>query len=229
MKYSVQQLLEGVLATRDLRAKHKHSMVALPTDCLVDLLDTVYSEWQSFLQPWKTQYRSTNGGPLQEVTESTDVAEHMGAYPEELLLRNLFVLFLDHLDESVVRELFAEFGPKSPRLLSAEREKFLLDLYIKAGMPPKTQFVRAVVDYNKTARPEERIGSRSTSEISMLKYVDRMLDKHRKRVDRNAQMHALNNKKRARALDRPITEIRAERPITKSPGRHFPRKMSRQT
>ena len=200
MKYSVQQLLEGVLATRDLRAKHKHSMVALPTDCLVDLLDTVYSEWrESFLQPWKTQYRSTNGGPLQEVTESTDVAEHMGAYPEELLLRNLFVLFLDHLDESVVRELFAEFGPKSPRLLSAEREKFLLDLYIKAGMPPKTQFVRAVVDYNKTARPEERIGSRSTSEISMLKYVDRMLDKHRKRVDRNVRCCPQQQKKGASA------------------------------
>ena len=226
MKYSVQQLLECVLATRDLRAKHEDPSVGLPTDCLVDLLDTVYSEWrESFLQPLKWKYRSTDGGPFLEVNEHEDVAEQMGTYPEQLLLRNLFVLFLDHLDEGVVRELFAEFGPKPPRLLSTQRQKFLFDLYIGAGLPPKMRFVREVVNYNKTVPPDQRLGSRSTSEVSMLKYVERMLDDHRERVEFYAQGHAQNPL--ARRI-RPITEVRAEMPITKT-GRQFPRKMSRQT
>jgi hypothetical protein len=238
MKYSVQQLLECVLATRDLRAKREDSTVGLPTDCLVDLLDTVYSEWrESFLQPLQWKYRSTDGGPFQEVNEHEDVAEQMGAYPEELLLRNLFVLFLDHLDEEVVRELFAELGPKPPRLKSAQQEEFLFQLYMHEDLPPKAQFARRVADFNKEAPADMRLGSGSMSEINLLRYIDRMLDKENRReeVASRKEMMRLNGKRLNAAIG-PLTIGGIQKAfyrygwsITKNKARHFPRKMSRQT
>jgi len=116
-----------------------------------------------------------------QVNEREDVAESMGAYPEELLLRNLFVLFLDHLDEKIVRQMFAAFGPRPPRLESAQQEEFLFRLYMQQGLPPKAQFARRVAGFNKKAPADLRLGSGSTSEINLLKYIDRMLDKGKRR------------------------------------------------
>ena len=212
MKHTVQQLVSCILSAQDIRAKHEGTRVrtGIPTEYLVDLLDLIYSEFrEAFLRPY---------------SDDPNPGKYMGTYPEQLLLRNLFVLFLDHLDENVTRELFAEFGPKPPRLLSTQRQRFLLDLYIGADLPPKMQFVREVVNYNKTVPQEERLGSRSTSEVSMLKYVERMLKDHSERV--KCHMEACGrNPPRAR---KSIREVRAEMPITKT-GRQFPRKMSRQT
>jgi hypothetical protein len=233
MRYSVQQLLEFVLAIRDLRTMREDCNVSLPTDCLVDLLDTVYSEWrESFLQPLKWKYRS----PLQEVNQHEDVAEHMGIYPEELLLRNLFVLFLDHLDEKVVREMFAAFGPKPPRLESMQQEEFLFQLYMHKGLPPKAQLARRVADFNKGAPADIRLGSGSTSEINLLKYIDRMLDKGKRRdeVASCKERMRLNGERPGAAIG-PLTKQGVQKAFyafgwsITNKTRHFPRKMLRQT
>jgi hypothetical protein len=123
-----------------------------------------------------------------------DLTEKMGTTPEKLILDFFFKLFQRHHDEEVVRALFAKFGPKEKRRAAADRERLLLSLYLSDGLragrlPQKAKFARKVADFNKTKSPEKRLGSRSTSELNLLQYVNRMLEKHRDYVQEHMALN----------------------------------------
>ena len=152
----------------------------------------------------------------------------MGAFPEELILESLFTLFLKNMDEKEVRELFAEFGPKSPRMEGRQRELYLLQLYLRSGqlrdgLPKKAPFAQKIANYNAKVPREKQLGSRSTSQANILRYLERALNTHRGRVKfyidcaRGMPAHFRSGV--------PAPEM----PIKTNPGRHFRRKMSRQT
>jgi hypothetical protein len=106
-----------------------------------------------------------------------------GCYPQQLVLEILFDAFLDHLDEKDVRTLFARFGPKPPRVESKQREEYLVLLYLSEGnlhkgLPNKAQFAQKIADFNKTVPREKRLGSRSTNQANVLRYLERALAAH---------------------------------------------------
>lgn len=200
-----------------MRAKDPRANIGVAPEYLPSLIGFVYSE---FLEAYMTPLYMPNE------TYAPDWAE-----PEQLILESLFHLFLNYLDEGDVRKLFAQFGPKPPRLEGAHRERALLQLYFRQHMPPKAQFARNVADYNKTVSREQRLGSRSTSEVNMLKYVERMLNNRREEVKLREKGKAnIPGELRLAARERPIGPL--EMPFSKD-GRiawgHFRRKMSRQT
>jgi hypothetical protein len=150
--------------------------------------------------------------------------EDFGALPEEIILKRLFELFLNYLDEKDVRKLFDGFGTRPPRAESAHQERNLFWLYKRERMPPKAQFARRVADYNKTVPRGKRLGSRSTSEVNMLRYINRMLDNYRE--------EAYLNPRAAKVPDGPIQPRPAVPFKDLAPGflsRQIRRKMSRQT
>jgi hypothetical protein len=147
-----------------------------PEGYLDDLTDKLYSAFlDTFLKPWPPDGKKMTAG------ETT--------LPEDMLVCGLFNRFLRHHDEKAVRNIFAKYGPKKPRKDSADRERFLLRIYLSEALPPKVQFARQVVDYNKTVPREKRLGPRSTSEINVLKYIDRMLEKYRDEVKRHVAVN----------------------------------------
>jgi hypothetical protein len=160
--------------------------------------------------------------------DDREAGEYMDALPEELILESLFGLFLNNFDKKDVRELFAQFGPIPPRPEGERREADLLELYLSRHMPPKAQFARRVADYNKTVPREQRLGSRSTSEVNMLKYVDRMLCRHHEDVERWKETLPIGYRAPVADRERPISapDIWGRRALRQ---RQFRRKMSRQT
>ena len=220
----VEELTKYILAAhanrakvKAFRAKGERALEGEAPGYLPALIGFVYSE---FLEIY-----------LQTLPGDEQAAEdYMGATPERLILESLFTLFLSHFDEGEVRELFAEFGPKPPRIEGKQREKFLLHRYLhegdlRKGLPNKSRFAQKVADYNKTVPRENRWGSRSTSQANILRDLERALVTHREEVD-----HALSA---ARMLARDGFGLRVpapEMPIEKTiPLRHFRQKMSRQT
>jgi hypothetical protein len=150
-----------------------------------------------------------------------NLIEKIGAFPEERILENLFKLFLQNMEEKEVRELFAAFGPKSPRTESKERERELLRLFLESN-GNKAQFAQKVAEYNATAPLEERLGSRSTSQANILRDLERAIRPHGEELKRRISQ--------LRKMPRDAWELRvlgSARPMVG--GRHFRRKMSRQT
>jgi hypothetical protein len=217
---TVQDLADFMVAVDVNRAKVKAARAAgerisegVAPEYLPALIGFVYNEFlEIYMQP----------GPWDD--EPPD-----WAFPEELILDSLFDLFLNHLDEDVVRTLFARFAPMPPRVVGAQREKALLELYLRQHMPPKARFARRVAEYNKTVPRERRLGSRSTSEISMLKYVERMLKRHPKEVELHRKFIA-SNPRMVRLID-PEESIKPPEMPARLPTDgfgHYRRKMSRQ-
>jgi hypothetical protein len=220
----VEELTKYILAAhanrakvKAFRAKGERALEGEAPGYLPALIGFVYNEFLEI-------YLQTLPGDEQAAEE------YMGATPERLILESLFTLFLSHFDEGQVREFFAEFGPKPPRIEGKQREIFLLHQYLhggdlRKGLPNKSRFAQKVADYNKTVPREKRWGSRSTSQTNILRDLERALVTHRAEVDR-----ALSA---ARMLARDGFGLRVpapEMPIEKTiPLQHFPRKMSRQT
>jgi hypothetical protein len=221
---TVEELTKYILAAHATRAKVKGRRAkgervseGMAPEYLPALIGFVYNE---FLE----NYLQTLPG------DERPAEEYMGATPERLILESLFNLFLGHFDEGEVRELFAEFGPKPPRIEGKQREIFLLHQYLHEGdlhkrLPNKSRFAQKVADYNKTVLREQRWGSRSTNQANILRDLERALATHHEEVDRTLDA--------ARMMARDGFRLRVpapEMPIEKTiPLRHFRRKMLRQT
>jgi hypothetical protein len=219
---TVEELTKYILAAhtsrakvKALRAKGERASEGEAPGYLPALIGFVYNEYLEI-------YLQTLPGDEQAAED------YMGDTPERLILESLFTLFLNHFDEGEVRELFAEFGPKPPRIEAQQREIFLLHRYLHEGdlhkgLPNKSRFAQAVADYNKSVPREKRLGSRATSQANILRDLERALVTHREEVTQ-----ALGA---ARMLARDGLKLRVpapEMPIEKTiPLRHFRRKMSR--
>ena len=94
---------------------------------------------------------------------------------ERLLLELFFSTFRDRLSEKEVRQLFGEFGPKTPRQLQHDQYGRLIALLAWYGCPPKKRFAREVADLNRRLRPEERYAAGATTSEAVLVYLNRVL------------------------------------------------------
>ncbi len=121
-------------------------------------------------------------GPLQEGQSARRRRRTYGGLPGGATPPKPFVLFLDHLDEGGCPRDVRGIPLKAtaPGKHAAGRG-FLFQLYMHKGLPPKAQLARRVDDFNKGAPADIRLGSGSTSEINLLKYIGRMLDKGKRR------------------------------------------------
>lgn len=181
MTYSAQELAHLILrihSEAEVAARAKNPGRVRGTEYLESLLKFAYSEHlDELMRPWFDDKRSPE-----------EIRKSMGSFPEKMLIQFLFDCFRQHIDEEAIREMFAQFGPKTPRSASVERERLILKAYLKE-FPPKIQFARSIVDYNKTVPRQKRLGSRSTSEINTVKYLDRLFEKYRDEIKQHVAIN----------------------------------------